>query len=427
MEGQGWMCSACSSRAAVCFCMCTGAELLLCDSCFFHHFQKNITGQHPTFPVAILPQIKQPGFMDRLQIRTASLHQVRECALMNIGEVEKCMAELTVKIEEMNKYYSDMMEQLREKRREIEESLKEVETTILQDIPELNTPFGKPLRAYLDRKSTAKELFQYRLRDLDLKILLEIKNPTLISECSKFPCVFGNTLRVHDLKLKTCSTFTLAVTFTTGAAFCLLDNSDVLCLGGSPPSNLVYMLDITTQKLQTMPNLNTPRLYSGVIKVGQCVYVFGSYSPNLAVCEKFSLANRVWTNLRDMNSPRFAFQPAAYLSDIFLANPQGGSRTIEVFNTETEVFRTLQFQVPAQISSNIFAYVAAEELHLAGNSCVSKWKINSTAEPQVTSFPGLPSCYSSSPALVMGSEVYMVVYSSGNLFKFNYQTNSQVP
>jgi len=420
------MCSACSSKAAVCFCMCTGTETLLCESCFFLHFQKNITGQHPTFPVTILPQIKQPGFMDKLQTRTASLPQVRECAVRNIGEVDKCMAELTCKIEELNKFYSDMMERLREKKREIEESMKEVETTILQEMPELKTPFGKPLRDYLERKSTSLELFQYRLSAFDPKSLLEIMNPSLISDYSKFPYVFGNSLRVYDLKLKTSTAFTLAGTFTTGAAFCFLGNNDVLCLGGSPSSN-VYMLDISTQKLSAMPNLNAHRQYPGIIKVDLCVYVFGSYSPNLASCERLSLTNRVWTNLKDMNSPRFAFQPAVFLSDIFLANPQGGSRTIEVFNTERETFRTLSFQVPAQISSNICAFVVAEELYLAGNSCACKWKINSTIEPQVIAFPNWLNCYSNSPAFVIGSEVYLVPFSTGNLFKFNFQTNSLVP
>ena len=423
MEAPGLVCSACNSNAAVCFCMCTEAEVLFCSSCFSLHSQENATCQHPTFPVEDLPQVKQPGPMERLQVRKDNLPEVQDMALKSLGEVDKCIAELRAKIEELNNFYGKTVERLTEKKREIEESMKEVEATVLQEQPEFNTPFGRPIRDCLEGKSTWLEPFRYKINDFDPSRLLNISEPTPLLEISKIPCIAWNSLRIYDIKLKQFTSFNLSISFTVGTACCLLDDEHVLCLGGSPASNLTYMVESTTQKVSAMRNLNTPRCYAGVIKVSSNVYAFGSKDPDSATCEKFPLLDQVWTNLKDMDRTRRCFQPASHLDDIYLADHQRNYRSIEVFNTTSETFRNLHFWVPSDLASCITAFVISGELFLASLHQIGRWKINSTEEMETSPHPAWTYDYSNYPAFVIGNEVYFVT-KNPDLFKYNVETKS---
>jgi len=422
MEAPRHKCSACP-KPAECFCTCATVEALFCEACFFAHFQASRSKQHSTYPAASLPHFKEEGYLERLQARTVTLPQVRELTLRNLGDVEKCIGELTAEKEKLTKYYIETVEMLSLKKREIEASLQEVEATITEDHPDLASPHSKAMRAYLDRKSTSFELFEYRLNAVDPKHLLDIRSQRCsLYEPRKFPVIFGNSLRLYDLVWKEFTSFTLSVKFTTGTVFCLMDKTKVLCVGSDPASNAVYSLNTSDQQLTAMANLNAPRLYPGTIKVGSFVYTFGSYSPNLASCEKFSLGSN-WTNLSDMNAPRLAYHPAVYLNDIYLGDPQGGNRSIQVFNIERETFRVLPFPIPANIPNHIHAFVIAGELYMPGDGYMGRWKIGSTAEMQATAINGGFRFYSNCPAFVVGREVYRVNYSTGALIQLNYETN----
>lgn len=209
--------------------------------------------------------------------------------------------------------------------------------------------------------------------------------------------------------------------------FCLLDSNNVLCLGGSPASKLVYLLDTSTQQLTPQSALSTPRRSAGVVKVGEFVYVFGGYSSTTASCEKFALTDKLWSNLRSMNADRYLFHSVVYVDDIYLASSQGGSRSIEVFNTERETFRTLFFRLPGPIPYNEHAFVVAGELYIAAQTYIGKWTIGSETEMKAVTIAGGALPYSNCPVFVLGKEALLVPHTTGALVQFNYETNSIVP
>jgi len=355
----------------------------------------------------------------------AVLQEVRELTQRSLGEVDKCIGELSAQVEELTKYLRETVEMLQKDKREIEASLQEVEATITEEQPELRLVYGKAMRAYLDRKSTFLELFEYRVNAFDPKGLLDIRNQRYSCYQSQhFPCIFGNTLRLYDFVRKESRFFTLSTTFTNGTVFCLLDASNVLCTGGHPASTSVSSLNLTDQKLTAFPNLTTARSFPGVVKVGVYAYVFGCYQPQLASCEKLAVNRKVWEGFGNMSAARWVFSPAVHIDDIYLARVSG-HRSIEVFNTGRETFRTLPFLIPASISDNRACFVVAGEFYILGTGQVATWKINSTEEMQTFGVTGDVS-WSNGPAFVAGSEVLLVNYDNGLLCKFNYVTKSVV-
>lgn len=421
MEAQGHICSACS-KAAVCFCTCTEAEVLFCNPCFSLHSQEHRDCRHPTFPVEVFPYVKQPGFLEKLQTRTDNLPDIKDMALNSLGEVEKCIAELRTKIEELSQFYGKTVEQLTEKKRQIEESMEEVESTVLQEQPELKTAFGRSIRDCLEGKSIWVEPFRCKVNDFDPRRLLNLtSSPPLVEQITKIPYIDGHVLSIYDLKLKQGTTFNLSVSFSYGISFCILDNDNVLCIGGSPASDRTCMLDSTTQKISAMPRLNIPRYSAGVIKVHSTVYAFGSGfgsssdSSASAECEKLPLADQAWTNLSNMHYLRHNFHPASYLDNIYLPG-----QTFEVFNTTSETFDFLPFSTPSCLSSCHSVFVIEGVLFLTSYRCIGRWKINSAEEIETWADPAWTE-YSKYPPFVVGNEVYIVT-SHDELFQYNVET-----
>ena len=218
----------------------------------------------------------------------------------------------------------------------------------------------------------------------------------------------------------------LATNFTQGASFCLIDHLHLLCVGGCPSSNLVYELTTNTQQLVPLPLLNAARGYAGVVKVGAFVYAFGSLNPNLASCEKFSLADQAWLNLPEMNAARGFFQPAVFNTDIYVAGTYGGSQSIQVLNVVTDTFTTLSIEIPPQVPiAAATGFVVDRKLYLLFDTGqIGKWKIGENPPMTVTSSTG--GNWSNTAAFVQGSEVWLVPYNTGALVKFNYRTKSLV-
>ena len=430
MEGQSWLCSICSHANASMFCTCTGSEVLLCVACVGTHFQKTRGKHHVTYDIQDRPYFRIPCYLEHRNAREEVFPTVKESVLASAREVEKCIEEYCTRVDQviaaLGKLKTETVEMLKGKKAEIERSLEEVEATLANPQPELNTPHGKSIRKAVDSNSADIQLFTYTLTVGSLESLLtvNISQNTKLS-IDKYPGICGNLLRLYDLQSRLTTSFTLSTTFTKGTSFCLLDSANVLCLGGLPPSNRVYRLNIHTQKMVLQPCLDTARSYLGVVNVGMFVYVFGSFNPNLASCEKFSLQSQVWSNLPNMNAPRFGFNPAALLNDIYLADSQGGNRSIQVFNLVQDSFRTLPISIPTQWAYNTHAFIVDGELCLLAQGHIGKWRIGSSLEVVVRPISGAVGL-SNTPACVMGDEVFLVEYNTGALVRFNYRTNSVV-
>lgn len=434
MEGLSWLCSACSRNQAGLFCTCAGSEEFFCEGCIAGHFQKNRGRHHLTYDVAELMYYKIPGYMERREAQMKALPRVREEVGKSVREVDRCIEEYCAKTEELiaglNRQKAETVELLNRKKGEIEASLGEVEATLAEFQPDLKTVYGEIIREQLDRSTAEFSLFGYELTIAKPETCLTLNiEDSVWKGTRKFPCIYGNMLRLYDIKSKAISSFPLSLSFTYGSVFCLLSANIVLCLGGSPASSSVYQLDLKTQKFTNMPSTNTPRQYPGVAKVKDNVYVFGSYKPNSASCEKLPLPNEPWTNIGTMSEARCCFMPGVYLTDVYLAGLyQVTSRTIEVFSTVNEAFRTLSMLLPSVLSSYIHSFFIGDELFiLSGTTHIGKWKVDSVGEMWVSAVYGGGNTLSNCAAFIANKEVLLVQYTRGTLVKVSMVTSLVVP
>ena len=81
------------------FCPCTHPETILCVRCIEKHKEKNRRLTHQALSIQQLPHYKVPGYFDRLHIRMVSIAKVREQALDNINDVDRAIADYSLRVE----------------------------------------------------------------------------------------------------------------------------------------------------------------------------------------------------------------------------------------------------------------------------------------------------------------------------------------
>ena len=230
-----------------------------------------------------------------------------------------------------------------------------------------------------------------------------------------------NSLRLYNLHEKKESRKSLRQNFTQGTVYCFLDHSTALCVGGVPPSTSVQKLAITTGLLTPAPPLHYPRGFSGIRKHGDHIYLFGGNWPSTSTCEKLDIVDNVWSDLPSMTVPRYAFNPCYYKGELFLADAQN-SNVIECFSLASETFRVLPLTLP-ELSGNSVAFIVDKELRIAtayGQLAVlnlSK-KGDSFRLSNISNTPII----SSWPPLTVGSTIYFINYSTGQLRKYAIDT-----
>lgn len=454
MAKPGWVCSECNQYIAVVFCTCDSKEVFICYDCMESHFLKKAGRTHASYDLAALKDYKTPGYMERREERVVALPKVRKQVSKSVKEVEKCIEEYCTKVDELValliKQKEETVELLLKKRWEIEDSLREVEDTLAEDQPNLKTVHGGFIREQLDSGWSHFSLFGYSVNmgNPQLSVTLNI-TMSASSELGKFPCIFGDKLRLYDLSDKHISEFSLPTSFTQGAVFCLLNNSSVLCLGGEPASTSVHLLDINTREITVMPDTRTPRSYPGVAKVDGNVFVFGSYHPSLASAEKLQLRAETWSDIRDMNEARSCFMPGVYRTDIYLLCLfEVAVRSLEVFNTESETYRDVPVQLPLIDECYVHTFFVGEELMIITSTAhIGRWKMQSSDPMRVcdiedTSQAIVKTMYverlgqivlahekamlSNCPAFVAGNEVFLVNYGRGSLLKVDFEACSVI-
>lgn len=430
MEGPSEICSTCGKSPPDTFCICTGLPTIFCNDCYTEHHKQSVGRQHPSYPISILQKCKKdPSYYKILLSRTLSFAEVKAATRERIEVVNSGIARLKKTIQRWADFGYKTVEEMEDEKGRMEASLVEVETTLMDEQPTLSRQYSKIIRDCVERESPKLWLFDYKLNPVEPRSLIDLKNQEYLQyEIPEFPCISGNTLNLCDYRFNQINSLTLSTKFTKGAVFCLLTNSTMLCLGGEPPSALVFQLDLPSRQLRELANTGTPRSYPGIAKVGDFVYVFGSFYPNLATCEKFCITYNFWTNINsNMNIPRNCFAPGVYLEEIFLVSPhQTGNRSIEVFHTKREVFRRLPFELPATVAGYITAFVIEGDLYVLGGIQMAKGKISAEEKMEISAISGANFPLSNCPAFLVGNEVFLVNYKDGALFKFNFASKKVV-
>ena len=425
---QSWLCEACGRVKAESFCYCTGTPVLFCETCFCAHYLKQKDKQHPTFPVAALKYREEDKYFERLQARMIHFLRVREQAACFLRSIDQCKSEVSAATDDLLSALTlrcrETLNLLDERKKELEAALNAVEASLIEDNPEFSIPFAKELRVYTDQTLTDFVLFSYQLNRIspDDLLLLNMQDSAFpLNGLMQYPCIHANELDLYDLTTKTTQKQQLSRSFTKGTMFCLIGRDEVICLGGYPATNEVYLLSISQQLLSKQPNMQTARDYPGVALVGCDVYAFGSYRPLSRSAEAVHTSE--WKSVPNMSTSRCCFSPGVHIKDIYLASPYASlSRAIEVYNTTSNAYRMLAIQLPETLDGYVSAFVRSGELIVLAGGLMGRWKIGIDEDMHITplkkgSFP-----LGNSPVYLVGKEALLVDYLYGHLYRFDTET-----
>ena len=251
-----------------------------------------------------------------------------------------------------------------------------------------------------------------------------------LEEAVLFPRINGNIVKRYNLETNETTTNRLDLTFSKQTVFCMIDQENVLCIGGWPETNAVFLLNVFTSKLTPQRPTLTARGSPGVIHLGPNVYLFGGLDSQLQAMvnsEKYSIEAQAWAGLQDMYYPRSGFSPCHYEGVIYLIDVYQAHRVIESFNLSTEVCTPLSTALPSTLDNTSVSFVLEGELVVATcDKQVGRLLLGREATFRVESISMQhpTSGQSNIPPLVTQQTVLWVDWYTGQLVAFSPHTSS---
>ena len=289
-------------------------------------------------------------------------------------------------LNQLNSYKVETLQKLAGQKKTLERYIDEViasaETTLVKD-----SPSGMRKLAMKLRESEA-DLLTFQIFDycLDTTWLRDYKERTLTykallnhSDSDSIIGIHGNTVKVFSLSLMALvDQKTIKEKISNGSVYCPLDDQKALVLAATPPSSVVYELDIARNEAAILPVMAKARAWPGVLVHGVWVYVFGGDIPGLTGCERFNLATSRWSSLPTMNNARSAFSPCEYLGEVYLPCVRWEHKALESFSLAKLQFQVLHLQLPFTMVDSI-AFRYGEELIVVARKVrqTARWKIGS--------------------------------------------------
>ena len=199
---------------------------------------------------------------------------------------------------------------------------------------------------------------------------------------------------------------------------------EILCIGSYPASVSVSSMDLTTSTLTTEAPMCTSRNSPGVIKACDYIYVFGGVVDNfpLTSSEKFNISTRQWSQIPDMDLPRYCFIPTVYRWDIYLysafTHPE-----LTSFNIHTQTYTPYPVPSIATAMYVSVAFIVDTDLYIVGNMHVLKWVIGVSETFTVRNYWNRRSwAYSCTETVRVERSVYWSDYSTKKITEFDLNT-----
>jgi len=459
MDPENSLCTSCRRREAEMFCACTSPETLLCGNCIRKHIINNPWKEHCARPINLLRSYKIPGFFPRFEARRDTFPKVREQALTSLQSIDKALAEFSALAQktarEILTHAEATQTKLQETQiylsREVQFALEEVERTLGEDQPRLTTLYGPAFRG-MTEKPQPFQLFTFTIssappqtvisiqpnivlpQDLFVhpevpKVSAPISPPPPVKEAvpQYLASVFKNTLTLYNIQTELSTRHALSVDFGAGGSYVLLDPCTLLCIGSYPASCSVYLLDLLSFQLRSLPGLLAARCAAGVAKAEGCIYVFGgedNTGQGVTTSSKASLKDYNWSQLLGMHYPRVGFTPCNYRSLIYLVSVGSKNhRAVETFNPVSGTFAVLSISLSKQLGFGVasVAFVAKGELCvLTEFQLRASWKIESERSFRLN--PINKACCSTQQPLINGNHVLIACL--GEVMKFNLDSYS---
>lgn len=132
------------------------------------------------------------------------------------------------------------------------------------------------------------------------------------------PGLWGGSLQIYDIESKNCVSFP-QTELDAGTALCMIEDRELLAIGGFPASNAVYQVCAKTGSFTPLQQMIQSRGFAGVFHYAASVYVFGGLAEStLSHSEKFHLDLNVWNPLPALQEAKCAFTPCMLRACLYL-------------------------------------------------------------------------------------------------------------
>lgn len=421
---------------------------------------KNLSKVHILLPIKARKYIKTPGYLERLRKRQISLETGVKEANTNLQTIDKCLSELTTRIEStlaaIQKYKQEQLAEIQRIKAGLESTIaaarKEVEDHIYEDVYQ---PTEAVARALWDFHPGTLVLFSYTpVGQYQVNIvsegpkvphkphipLAQVSSTTNATPSStpkdQSPRSFASVdvpsasalLRLTPFNLSyynlTTKNFGRVVplrpqipTSQMSSAALLPAGKIFVCGRDHPYSNLAFEIDPQTGVSAALPSMHTPRFAHAVLPYKSCVYVLGGTGTSgfLKSCEKYVFSNQQWTRLSDMLSARDFFNPCQIRQFIFIF---GGRNTVncEKYDIGNDLFIDLRVQVP--VAGHTVAVVQENNgIVVLQSGTVCTWTLGNT-EMTVTRNKTVPgTVWGSMSPVRVGRDIYISQFYQSKVLK----------
>ena len=230
------------------------------------------------------------------------------------------------------------------------------------------------------------------------------------------PCITGSLLRVFDLNSGYITRNRLSTVYDEGWTFCLPAENRVLAV----KDRIAVEIQMDDCVESAVGEVNISRKWPGLGKYGDFVYAFGgNVRPGLISCEKYHKKAKLWTQIRDMFSPKSCFTPCNVKYELYLCSFSPDSSPFEAFNPLNETFRRLPVHFHSNLPGSV-TFLKENTVYILGyEGVLVKWNVKQTElekEVHHLRFRGMVSPnLTTYPVVSKGGKVYWVNYMGSNL------------
>ena len=256
-------------------------------------------------------------------------------------------------------------------------------------------------------------------------------SPNILREVCDYLRIFislaffsGSSLEVHAFPGHSVKTVQMKES-VVGCIIAHMNFWEILCVGTYPTSTSVSSVNLRTFVLKKEEDMRDKRNCPGVIRVNDWVYVFGGYSggPITTSSEKFSINERFWKKLPDMDLPRVYFSPVLHRYDIYLCDAAAHT-CLSSFNIISETYTSHSVAIPSMQTNASVAFIASGELVVAMHPhSVLRWRVGSAfpfviIEKSEKKLQG----FSCTEVVQVGRSVFWTDYNAKKVVKFDLDT-----
>jgi len=208
----------------------------------------------------------------------------------------------------------------------------------------------------------------------------------------------------------------IAISHMSSAA--LLPTGKIFVCGRDHPySNLAFEIDPQTGISTALSPMHTPRFAHAVLPYKNCVYVLGGSRTTgfLKSCEKYISANRQWTRISDMLNARDFFNPCQLRQFAFIF---GGRNTAncEKYDIGNDLFVDLRVNLPVEGHAVAVMY-ENNSIVVLQSGIICTWTLGST-EVAVTRNKAVPgTVWGSMSPIRVGRDIYISQFYQSKVLK----------